>query len=56
MDRIFRSLRKNNQGATAIEYGLLVGLIAIAAVGAMGTFGNRSGAMWDHVEAKITAE
>lgn len=31
---------KNEQGATAIEYGLIAALIAIAAITAMGTLGD----------------
>jgi len=49
----FRKLIKNNKGATAIEYGLIAALIAVAAIGAMqglatslnGTFNNVSDAM-----------
>lgn len=37
----FRKLLKNNKGATAIEYGLIVARIAVAAVAAMGTLGNK---------------
>ncbi len=36
----FRKLRKNEKGATAIEYGLIAALIAVAAIGAMGALGN----------------
>jgi pilus assembly protein Flp/PilA len=35
----FRKLRKNEKGATAIEYGLIAALIAVAAIGAMGSLG-----------------
>ena len=36
----FISLIKNNKGATAIEYGLIAALIAVAAIGALSTIGN----------------
>ncbi|MBU6207872.1 MAG: Flp family type IVb pilin [Alphaproteobacteria bacterium] len=36
-----RKFVKNNKGATAIEYGLIAALIAVAAVAAMGTLGNK---------------
>lgn len=50
---MFRKLIKNNKGATAIEYGLIAALIAVAAIGAMtalgtsikGTFTKASGSM-----------
>ncbi|WP_294352815.1 Flp family type IVb pilin [uncultured Sphingomonas sp.] len=35
-----RAFLKNNKGATAIEYGLIAALIAIAAMGAMTQLGN----------------
>jgi pilus assembly protein Flp/PilA len=35
-----RQLMKNSKGATAIEYGLIVALISIAAVTIMGTAGD----------------
>jgi pilus assembly protein Flp/PilA len=48
-----RKLFKNEKGATAIEYGLIAALIAVAAITAMkgvatslnGTFSNVSGSM-----------
>jgi pilus assembly protein Flp/PilA len=50
---MFRKLIKNEEGATAIEYGLIAALIAVAAITAMtgigtqlsNTFGNVSNAM-----------
>jgi pilus assembly protein Flp/PilA len=35
----FRKFIKNNKGATAIEYGLIAALIAVAAIGAMSSLG-----------------
>ena len=50
---ILRKILKDNKGATAIEYGLIAALIAVAAIAAMqgvggtvsGTFTNVSSAM-----------
>jgi pilus assembly protein Flp/PilA len=36
---IFRSLMKNDRGATAIEYTLIASLIAVAAIAAMTSVG-----------------
>jgi pilus assembly protein Flp/PilA len=36
----FLKLFKNEKGATAIEYGLIAALIAVAAIGAMTSIGN----------------
>ena len=40
----FATLVSNEKGATAVEYGLIVGLIAIALIGALGV---ASGALQD---------
>lgn len=37
---MIRKLIKNSKGATAIEYGLIAALIAVAAIGAMGVVGD----------------
>ena len=37
----FLKLIKNNKGATAIEYGLIAALIAVAAIAAMGAVGSQ---------------
>ena len=39
MFAIFTKLLKNEDGATAIEYGLIAALIAVAAVTVLGTVG-----------------
>jgi pilus assembly protein Flp/PilA len=36
----FVKLIKNQKGATAIEYGLIAALIAVAAIGAMSSIGS----------------
>lgn len=38
--KLFRDLLANNEGATAIEYGLIAALVAVAAIGAMTSLGN----------------
>ena len=40
----FAALVENEKGATAVEYGLIVGLIAVALIGALGLM---SGALQD---------
>ena len=37
--KFFRKLRRNEEGATAIEYGLIAALIAVAAITAMTSLG-----------------
>ena len=38
--KFMNKLLRNEDGATAIEYGLIAALIAIAAIGAMGALGD----------------
>jgi pilus assembly protein Flp/PilA len=38
--KFLAKLRRNEEGATAIEYGLIAALIAVAAMGAMSTLGD----------------
>ena len=39
--KFIRKLRSNNAGATAIEYGLIAALIAVAAIAAMQGLGSQ---------------
>ena len=38
--RVFQKVLLDDAGATAIEYGLIAALIAVAAITAMGSLGN----------------
>ncbi len=49
MHKMLRKFAVDRRGATAIEYGLIVTMIAIACVGAFSTFGDRTGEIWGHV-------
>ena len=44
-----RKLIKDKKGATAIEYGLIAALIAVAAITAMGNIGNQLGTTFNNV-------
>ncbi len=37
--KLFRNLLADNEGATAIEYGLIAALVAVAAIAAMSQLG-----------------
>ena len=39
--QMLRKMIKDNKGATAIEYGLIAALIAVAAITAMSSLGNQ---------------
>ncbi|SOB86812.1 pilus assembly protein Flp/PilA [Sphingomonas guangdongensis] len=50
-----RSFLKNSKGATAIEYGLIAALIAVAAIAAMGTLGNQLKTTFTNVGSNMKA-
>jgi pilus assembly protein Flp/PilA len=45
----FLKLIRNSEGATAIEYGLIAALIAVAAIGAMQGIGNKLNTTFNNV-------
>ena len=49
----FIKLIKSDKGATAIEYGLIAALIAVAAIAAMGNIGNELGTTFNQVATKL---
>jgi Flp pilus assembly protein, pilin Flp len=51
--RTIRRLRSDKRGATAIEYGLIVALIAVAAIGGMSSLGGGSNGMWGKLDNKV---
>lgn len=51
--RTMRRLRSDKRGATAIEYGLIVALIAVAAIGGMSSLGGGSNGMWGKLDNKV---
>lgn len=44
---------KCDQGATAVEYGLIVSLIVIAMIASLGNFAGSTQGMWNNVTTKI---
>jgi pilus assembly protein Flp/PilA len=51
--RTFLKLLKNQDGATAIEYGLIAALIAVAAVTVMGTVGTNLSSTFNSVATQL---
>jgi pilus assembly protein Flp/PilA len=49
----FLKLIKNDKGATAIEYGLIAALIAVAAIAAMGSVGSNLSTTFNEVATKL---
>ena len=51
--RRLTDLRKDERGATAVEYGLILALVFLAMVGAVSTFANTTTTMWNDVATKV---
>ena len=49
----FLKMIRNEEGATAIEYGLIAALIAVAAIGAMQGIGTKLGTTFNNVSNKL---
>ena len=52
--QVFRKLLKKEDGATAIEYGLIAALIAVAAITAMSSLGTNLSATFTKVSDKMS--
>ena len=50
-----RNFVKNSKGATAIEYGLIAALIAVAAISAMSGLGNKLSTTFNNVSNNMKA-
>jgi len=48
-----RRLSRDNRGATAIEYGLIVALIGVAIMGALSNLGGGVGGMWSKLSNTV---
>ncbi len=53
--KFFNKLARDEQGATAIEYGLIAALIAVAAITAMGSLGNNLSTTFNKVSTSMNA-
>lgn len=55
MKKWLRRLWRDQRGATAIEYGLIVSLVVIAMIAALGNFANSTVGMWNNVADNVSA-
>ncbi|MEE4154387.1 MAG: Flp family type IVb pilin [Erythrobacter sp.] len=53
LTQFLKHIAADNQGATAVEYGLIVSLIVIAMVGALQSVANTTTEMWSDVETDV---
>lgn len=54
MLNIFKRLRRNSRAATAIEYGLILALIGLTALGALRAFGSANSNKWNAISNAAT--
>ncbi|MCH7692105.1 MAG: Flp family type IVb pilin [Proteobacteria bacterium] len=52
---ILKKFRKDESGATAIEYGLIAALVSVAAIGALTAMGNSLNQMFTTVSSALSA-
>ena len=50
-----RNIVRNNKGATAIEYGLIAALIAVAMITALSSVGTKVGTTFNNVSTNMKA-
>jgi pilus assembly protein Flp/PilA len=55
MFRFLARLGSDTNGATAIEYGLIIALIFLAMMGGVGLFGQNLGGMWNMVSNTVSS-
>ena len=51
--KTLRCLPNDQKGATAIEYGLIVALIALALMGGLRSLGGGAGGMWSNIASEV---
>lgn len=54
MFKLLSNIARDDNGATAVEYGLILALVFLAMLGAVQAFGQNSIAMWNNMSTTIT--
>lgn len=55
MMKLIRAFAADESGATAIEYGLIAALVAVAAIVALGALGTELSTIFDQVKSELVA-
>jgi len=50
---MLKSLRRDQSGATAVEYGLILSLIFLAVAGTISTVAQKTTGMWNRVSTEV---
>jgi pilus assembly protein Flp/PilA len=53
MKKLLNKIRKNESGATAIEYGLIAALIAVVLISSLGLLGNNISASFGKISNSV---
>ena len=53
--RLIIEFLREEEAATAVEYGVVLALILMVVIGAVGSVGAESGGMWGGIESKLSA-
>ena len=51
--RVFIGIFKDERGATAVEYGLILALVVLAMVGAVSQFAATTTDMWSYISNQV---
>ena len=54
MFKLIRCFAENEDGATAIEYGLIAALVSVAAIGALTAMGNSLNTLFNTVSSALS--
>lgn len=52
---LIRRIRRDQCGATAVEYGLILAMVVLAMFAALQSVGTQTGSMWSNISAKVLA-
>jgi pilus assembly protein Flp/PilA len=55
MINLWRKLRQDARGATAVEYGLIVSLVVVVIASGITSVGGATGGMWVNIANKVSA-
>jgi pilus assembly protein Flp/PilA len=50
---MLRKLRADQSGATAIEYGLIAALLAVACITGLSTLGGGTNGLWGKIDGRV---
>jgi pilus assembly protein Flp/PilA len=51
--RTLLRLVQDRRGATAVEYGLILGFVVVALIVGLSSLGNSTSRLWGHVDSKV---